>query len=140
VKVAAGGAALLLGAGWWAAKQLRVAVVSGPSMSPTLRDRDRVLVRRVRPAALRRGDVALVAMPGQPGRGWIIKRVVALPGDPVPAGLSPAGSSVAGSSLAGSVPAGVLVLLGDNPESSVDSRDFGYVPADRLFGVTVRRL
>lgn len=101
---------------------LRVAVVSGPSMAPTLRDGDRVLVRRTRPSALRRGDVVLVELPA----GWIVKRIAALPGDPAPAGDR--------------VPPGHVLLLGDNPLWSVDSRDFGYVPTAHVFGVAIRRL
>jgi signal peptidase I len=127
----AGCAAVLLGAAWWTATRLRIAVVAGHSMWPTLRDGDRVLVRRVRPAALRGGEVVLVAMPGPAGDGWVVKRVAALPGDPAPTVVSRHG---------GPVPAGMLALLGDNPESSADSRDFGYVPAERLFGVMIRRL
>jgi signal peptidase I len=122
------GVIALLGAAWWVGTRLRIAVVAGPSMTPTLHDNDRVLVRRVRCSALRRGDVVLAALPTRSGTGWIIKRVAALPGDPAPAGL--AGPRV---------PAGMLVLLGDNPLQSVDSRDFGYVPAGRLFGVVVRK-
>jgi len=63
-----------------------------------------------RTRAARRGDIVLVAMP----TGWIIKRV-ALPGRR-------------------------LFLLGDNAAESIDSRDFGYVPAERLYGVVVRKL
>jgi signal peptidase I len=36
------------------------------------------------------------------------------------------------------VPAGTLVVLGDNPHASMDSRFFGPVPADRLLGVVLR--
>lgn len=119
----------LLGVAGWAGTRLRIAVVTGPSMAPTFRDHDRVLVRRTRASALRRGDVALVAMSTGPQTSWILKRVAALPGDAVPAGL--AGPRV---------PPGMLVLLGDNPPESIDSRDFGYVPASRLFGVAIRKL
>lgn len=123
------GAIAPLGAAWWVVTRLRIAVVNGPSMAPTLHNNDRVLVRRARCSALRRGDVVMVAVPARKGTGWIIKRVAALPGDPAPEGL--AGPHV---------PAGMLVLLGDNPAQSIDSRDFGYVPADRLFGVVLRKL
>jgi signal peptidase I len=123
-----GAVALLVAAGW-VLSRLRIAVVTGTSMAPTLREHDRVLVRRVGPPALRRGDVALLTLPVGSGTRWIIKRIAALPGDPAPAGL--AGPRV---------PPGMLVLLGDNPQHSVDSRDFGYVPVERLFGVVVRKL
>jgi len=118
------------------ASRWRIATVDGPSMAPTLDDGDRVLVRRIRPAALRRGDLAMVTQPGVGSApGWIIKRVAALPGDALPGALVPA--------LGGPgdrVPPRMLVLLGDNPHASVDSRDFGYVPDSRLFGVVVRRM
>jgi signal peptidase I len=107
----------------------RIAIVTGPSMAPTFLDGDRVLVRRTRPAAVRRGDVALVALPTGNGTGWVVKRVAALPGDPAPPDLP-----------GPHVPPGMLVLLGDNPPASIDSRDFGYVPIERLFGVVVRKL
>ena len=94
---------------------IRIAVVNGRSMTPTLRDGDRVLVRRRR--TVHRGDVALVAMPS----GWILKRVAGLPGD-------------------AGVPPGTVYLLGDNAGFSVDSRDFGCVPAAWVYGVVVRRL
>jgi hypothetical protein len=34
----------------------------------------------------------------------------------------------------------MLVLLGDNPDSGYDSRELGYIPADRLPGVAIRKL
>jgi signal peptidase I len=89
---------------------IRIVVVTGPSMAPALRDGDRVLVRRTR--SVRPGDVVLVAMPN----GWIIKRVAAL-AEP-----------------------DSLYLLGDNAPESIDSRDFGCVPAERVYGVMVRKL
>ncbi len=119
----------LAGLALWVVTHLRIAIVTGPSMYPTLRDNDRVLVRRIRGHALRRGDIVLVGTPTRTGTGWIVKRVAALPGDPAPVNL--AGPRV---------PAGMLVLLGDNPQASADSRDFGYVPAERLFGIMVRKL
>jgi signal peptidase I len=90
---------------------IRIVVVNGPSMAPALRDGDRVLVRRTR--AVRWGDIVLVAMP----TGWILKRVAATACD-----------------------AGLLYLLGDNAAESIDSRDFGCVPAERVYGVVVRKL
>jgi len=121
------GLSLALAAMVWAIANLRIAVVTGPSMYPTLRHHDRVLVRRTRRP--RRGDIVLVRMPAPAGAHWIVKRVAALPGDPAPAHLS-----------GPRVPAGMLVLLGDNAQASADSRDFGYVPAERLFGIIVRRI
>jgi signal peptidase I len=109
--------------------RLRIATVTGPSMTPAFQDHDRVLVRRAPASRLRRDDVVLVKLPTKAGTAWILKRVAALSGDPTPAGLG--GSHV---------PPGMLVLLGDNPSWSVDSRDFGYVPVRRVYGVVVRVL
>jgi Signal peptidase, peptidase S26 len=64
-------------------------------------------------------------------RDWMIKRVVALPGDPWPDGPARGPSEQA-------VPAGCFAVHGDNPAGSFDSRVFGYCPADRLLGVVVR--
>jgi nickel-type superoxide dismutase maturation protease len=55
--------------GWW---PIRFVTVRGPSMAPTLKDGDVVLVRRARKA--RPGDVVLVRWPGRPGQ-LSIKRV-----------------------------------------------------------------
>jgi signal peptidase I len=126
-------ATAVLAVGLWAVgTRLRLTTVDGPSMAPGLADGDRVLVRRVPARALRRGDVVLVAADRAGGRRWLIKRVAALPGDPLPAGV--------GSPAAGRVPEGTVAVLGDNPDASIDSRDFGCVPADRVFGRMVRRL
>lgn len=122
----------LLGGAWWATRHgWRVATVDGQSMAPALRPGDRVLVRRVRAGTLHRGDLVLVAILATPPGGWVIKRIAALPGDRTPAGIPGARARV---------PAGMLVVLGDNRDFSIDSREFGYVPAERVFGRITRRL
>lgn len=118
--------------------------VSGQSMAPTLRSGDRLLVRRGPGVEPRVGDLVVLPEPGPCRRGeparreaasaLIVKRVAAVPGDPVPAFLP------AWERAGGVVPPGRLVLLGDNPPMSRDSRQFGQVRADRLIGVVVRRL
>ncbi|MYT11109.1 signal peptidase I [Streptomyces sp. SceaMP-e96] len=141
-------AAVLLG------HRLVVVTVRGVSMAPAYRDGDRVLVRRT--ARPTRGQVLVVERPAvhtrwpsrplPAGAGaravgrrqWLIKRLAALPGDPVPEPM------LSTSPLARPgpprVPAGSLVLLGDNPQHSVDSRHFGFYPADRVLGTVVRPL
>ncbi|MFV2209049.1 S26 family signal peptidase [Actinomadura sp. LOL_016] len=133
-------AASALAALWWARRSLVVVTVSGTSMTPALRDGDRVLVRRRALHRVRRGDVVVLEppldgpyLPGPPGSGgrfWNVKRVAALPGDPLPPDV-PGGD--------GTVPAGTLAVLGDDP-GSVDSRMRGVFPGDRLLGVVVRRM
>jgi signal peptidase I len=108
--------------------------VDGPSMLPALAPGERVLARRVPASAVRAGDIVLVERPAgdewsAPGPGhWVVKRAVAVPGDPVPP------DSVAGRG-GGLVPAGMYVLLGDNAADSTDSRLLGYCPGARIAGV-----
>ncbi|MFI7415840.1 S26 family signal peptidase [Nonomuraea sp. NPDC049684] len=108
--------------------------VRGRSMEPTLWHGDRVLVRRSSLGGVRPGRLVVVA--AEPGASWLVKRVVAVPGDPVPRAEVPA--------LANRpervVPPGQLVVLGDNRPISFDSRRFGYVPARQLLGVVVGHL
>jgi nickel-type superoxide dismutase maturation protease len=93
-------------AGAWA-----VVRVTGPSMFPTVRSGDRLLVRRVRPsAAVRRGDVVLARFPSRPDL-LVVKRAVR------------------------AVPGGHWVQ-GDNPFVADDSRAFG--PAVVVGRVVVR--
>lgn len=111
--------------------------VDGSSMEPALRSGDRVLVRRVRLARVRRGAVVVLAPPPDlppdlEDPPWLIKRAVALPGDVVPAAVTAVSGEV--------VPAGRFVVLGDNTRSSYDSRRAGYFAADALLGVVVARL
>jgi signal peptidase I len=74
--------------------------VSGPSMSPTVRDGDRLLARRTRPgAAVGNGDVVLARFPARPEL-LVVKRVV----HPLPGGHW---------------------VQGDNPLVTDDSRAFG---------------
>jgi nickel-type superoxide dismutase maturation protease len=57
-----------LAAGWVMAR------VTGPSMSPTVRHGDRLLVRRVSTASVRAGDVVLARFPSRPEL-LVVKRV-----------------------------------------------------------------
>ncbi|MCX4597650.1 S26 family signal peptidase (plasmid) [Streptomyces sp. NBC_01340] len=128
-------------------RRLVAVTVDGVSMEPTFRDRDQVLViRGTKPEV---GRVVVVESPfGTRGwrqrplvakaapslvarRRWMIKRVVALPGDPVPSCGIPALADVSGER----VPDGMAVLLGDNSSASFDSREFGYFPLERILGV-----
>jgi nickel-type superoxide dismutase maturation protease len=80
-------------------------------MEPTLSAGDRLLVARTRP--VKAGDVVALKDPRNPRR-VIVKRVVA-------------------------VRRGEMVVHGDNPEASVDSRSFGPVSNVAVLGRVVRR-
>ncbi|WP_444477982.1 S26 family signal peptidase [Streptomyces inhibens] len=132
-------------------RHLVAVTVRGASMEPAYREGDRVLVRRGRLPAP--GQVVVVtdlpdagptttpvpataAARTVPSPALLIKRVAAVPGDPVPRDRVPA--------LAGVperyVPPGKLVLLGDNPEASFDSRHRGYFATACVVGTVWRSL
>jgi signal peptidase I len=111
-------------------RRLAVVAVIGPSMQPTLVPGDRVLVRRVGIGDIRAGQIVVIEKPGDDGvwlaeprrrptgqREWMIKRVAAQV-----------------------VTSCKLVVLGDNPARSMDSRQIGYIPADRVLGVVLRSM
>lgn len=125
-----------------------VVVVDGESMAPTYRRGERVLVGPVPRRGFVVGDVVLIERPDgrsrwrtppprsfHAARPWMVKRIAAVGGDPVP----PAGTSDKCEPGA-TVPAGMLVVLGDNRADSRDSRSIGFVPVVRVTGVVRRRL
>ncbi|MEU6769524.1 S26 family signal peptidase [Streptomyces sp. NPDC046853] len=118
-----------------------VVTVTGLSMQPAYEPGDRVIVWRGRVPA--KGGEAVVEMPsiearawaapaaglGAPGvdvarSRWLIKRVVAEPGD---VWAAPTGDLV-------EVPTEHLFLLGDNARLSFDSRHMGPFGTDRVLG------
>jgi len=126
------------------ARRLVVVDVRGPSMEPALYDGDRVLVRRAPVTAVRTGDLVVVARPDThefaTAGPWVIKRVAATAGEPVPPvirrGWAEHDIDVADTV----VPAGNLLLLGDNPARSGDSRHWGFTPGDAVLGVVTRSM
>lgn len=128
---------------WWLRGRYVLVTVVGESMLPTYRPGDRVLVRRVPASALRTGQIVVAGWPGErqvparrhhsgrsvPDEGWLIKRVAALPGDPVPPELPGV-----------DVPPGRLVLIGDNQAASHDSRQMGYFAHSDVLGVVKRKV
>ena len=118
----------------WVIRRRYVAVrVQGQSMEPALRDGDRVLVLRTK--IVEPGQIAVLAVPTG-ATSWLIKRVHAVPGDPVPRDTVPALADESGEI----VPPGRVVLLGDNTTASYDSRWLGYFSTDDLLGVVVRTI
>lgn len=120
--------------------RLVAVLVQGDSMEPTLRPGDRVLVRRVPLRRVRRGQLVVLAQPpDRPATSdnppWLVKRVVALPGDSVPDEVPALRQATNGR-----VPPGLFIVLGDNMARSYDSRRAGYFSADALLGIVVRTL
>lgn len=133
---------------------LRSLTVSSTSMEPTLCPGDRVLVDLWDPdlGDVTRGD--LVAL--RPGRSEVpvVKRVVGLPGDEV--AIRDALLYVNGHRVDEPyvdhksidalfygpvvVPADRFLVFGDARASSIDSRAYGPVPADRLIGTVALRM
>jgi len=112
-------------------RRLMVMPVTGMSMAPGIDDGDRIVVWRGVGARLRVGTVVLIQ--GTPAQPWIIKRVVALPGDLVPV---PVRAAVRDRLI---VPAGKMVVLADNPDGS-DSRHWGFMRVDDVRGRVVHTL
>lgn len=114
------------------ATYFRVVVVSGPSMEPTYRDGDRLLMTNAYWlfGPIQRGDVVVVV---RPNREMLIKRVVALAGEEVPQDYwSPLVFA-----MGGRVPEGHLFVVGDNIERSEDSRTLGAIPLSHVQGKIV---
>jgi len=91
---------------------LRIAQVRGPSMVPTLRDGDRVLVWLTAPRRTPRvGQIVVIELPDRP---LSIKRIASVSDDGVE-------------------------IVGDNPFGSTDSRELGMLPISAIRGVALCR-
>jgi len=126
---------------------VQVSVVRGLSMSPSLRDGDRLMVDRISysMSEVARFDVVVLRYPKNPKVDFV-KRIVGLPGDRVEllgGQLRVNGktvpeefSHIADIHATGSwtVPEDCFFVLGDNRPISCDSREFGMVGRDLLKG------
>ena len=117
----------------------RVTVVHGDSMLPTYQNGQMVIVNRLS-RGWKRGDVVLV----EAGNEILIKRIRYLPGDLVPVNHAWMFAEVAHFFESADrfdaplkVPAGHVVVLGDNLRVSDDSRNFGPVPINQIYGRVV---
>ncbi|NBC39619.1 S26 family signal peptidase [Corallococcus exiguus] len=138
-----GAALLVAGAGGaaWARRRWIVVAVQGNSMSPTLHDGQRLVARRLdRSNGYARSDVVVFLMPaaqratlGDQALPYLVKRLAAVAGDPVPDWARAA----LGADSETRVPPGKVVVSGDNAVSQ-DSRQLGYIDAETLIAV-VRR-
>ena len=111
-------------------------------MLPTMAgDREEAVIEnrlsfRLSPGCLRRGDLVTFESPLEPGR-LVCKRLLGLPGDIVC--VDPTGLKVPSSEHV-IVPKGHIWLMGDNAESSRDSRDYGPVPLSLVRGTLWARV
>ncbi|MFD5448735.1 signal peptidase I [Streptomyces sp. NPDC127100] len=131
------GVALLVGAVGYTLVNYRMVTVMGESMRPTFSQGDRLLVERIGPAGIRRGDVVLVDPPERYMTAPVLRRVIGTGGDHV-AGegnrVSVNGKPLDEPYVTDSyddpavepydvtVPEGRLFLLGDHRANSNDSR------------------
>ncbi|MGH9394559.1 MAG: signal peptidase I [Terriglobales bacterium] len=126
--------------------------VQGYSMMPRLHNNERLFVDKLALnfEPLRRGDVVVFHYPRDPAQSFI-KRIIGLPGEQVAiwggvvyingARLSepyvPARFQDYNDFAAVRVPAGKFFVMGDHRNSSNDSRYWGCLPQDDIFGRAV---
>jgi signal peptidase I len=123
--------------------------VEGTSMLPVLEDEDRLFINKLayRVGEIHRGDVVVFLYPHDHEKSYI-KRVVALPGDdlridhgtvyvngrPVKEGYVPRRFEDERSQPEMTVPPHEYFVMGDHRSVSYDSRDFGPVERDLIYG------
>jgi signal peptidase I len=131
--------------------------VEGTSMTPTLTDQERIFINkftyRFGLGNIERGDTVVFWYPLEPSKSYI-KRVIGTPGDRVR--IEDGQVFVNGRALVedyvpkenfdpsswnrgeeATVPEGEYFVLGDHRNSSSDSRTWGYVPRDNIYGKAV---
>ncbi|HTW61210.1 MAG TPA: signal peptidase I [Terracidiphilus sp.] len=126
--------------------------VEGTSMLPRLEDRDRLFINKFvyHISAIERGDVVVFRYPRDPEKSYI-KRVIALPGDhiridrgtvwlngrPLREDYVPARYRDTRSMPEMVVPDDCYFMMGDHRSISSDSREFGPVNRDLIYGKAV---
>ena len=128
--------------------------VEGTSMMPSLEDQERIFINkfvyRLGLGSVERGDTVVFWYPADPTKSYI-KRVIGIPGDLV--AISGGVVSVNGTPLEEPyvpdlfrdsnsyppmrVPNGHYFVLGDHRSSSNDSRNWGPVPREAIYGKAV---
>lgn len=126
--------------------------VEGTSMYPLLSDQERIFINKFvyRFEPIERGDVIVFWYPLDRSKSFI-KRVVGLPGetieirlghvyingDELPDQYVPAGYLDGSNSVPRHIPADSYFVMGDHRDSSNDSRVFGAVPRQYIYGKAV---
>lgn len=124
---------------------VRIYSIPSASMAPTLEAGDQIVVTHYFGGAPDRGHVIVFESPD--GDELLVKRVIGVPGDLVDArlgrvrlgGYTLAEPYVRRQAATGAVSpqivaSGSYFVLGDNREESVDSRNWGLVPHERVVG------
>jgi signal peptidase I len=126
--------------------------VEGTSMLPRLEDHDRLFINKFvyHFSSIERGDVVVFHYPRDPEKSYI-KRVIAVPGDriridhgsvwlnskPLPEGYVPEAYRDSRSMAEIVVPDDSYFMMGDHRSISSDSREFGPVERDLIYGKAV---
>ena len=126
--------------------------VEGTSMLPRLEDHDRLFINKFvyRISAIHRGDVVVFHYPRDPEKSYI-KRVIALPGDRIfidrgrvylngralRESYVPEAYRDTRSMAETVVPEDMYFMMGDHRSISSDSREFGPVDRDLIYGKAV---
>ena len=141
-----------------------IEVVSGASMEPSFFDKERIFVDRISPLIdpYRRGNVVVLVPPNNP-RVHYIKRIIGMPGDLIKVmdcevslvkdgarysfsenylyenTCTKGGMEVKNGRLY-KIPDGYYMVLGDNREHSLDSRNLGLIKRSEMVGRVVLRI
>ena len=125
-------------------------VVNGPSMENTLKDGEYLMVWRTHGQVPDRGDIVVCENEEDDSRN-LVKRLIGLPGDHVEIvedRVYVNGNLLVEPYAHGSrsskvekwdVPEGSVFIVGDNRTNSYDSRDWGFLPVDKILGVVFFR-
>ncbi|MEE0776197.1 MAG: signal peptidase I [Bacillota bacterium] len=128
-----------------------LSIVSGPSMEPTLKDGETLIIRKAMASQYCKcGDIAVIA-PSDQANTYLIKRIIAIGVDKVTVrdgavwvngkalkeSYLPPEATTEGNFQEVIVPQGEIFVLGDNREESTDSRELGCFSQKDIFGIVL---